>query len=92
MRTSAKFFIDRVFAMPLAWTANLATRAAAPIARRDHRIDADAIRTIAVAKLLGMGSIIQATPLLHDLHRTFPHAKSSSSRRAPTASSSSASK
>ena len=75
MRTSAKFFIDRVFAMPLAWTANLATRAAAPIARRDHRIDADAIRTIAVAKLLGMGSIIQATPLLHDLHRTFPHAK-----------------
>jgi ADP-heptose:LPS heptosyltransferase len=75
MKTHTKFLIDRAIAMPLAWTANLATRAAAPIARRDHSINPDEVHTIAVAKLLGMGSIIQATPLLYDLRRSFPRAK-----------------
>lgn len=75
MKTSAKFWIDRTVALPFAWAANLTARAIGPIARRDHRIDPERIRTIAVAKLLGMGSIIQATPLLHDLRRHFPHAK-----------------
>ena len=75
MNTRLKFLIDRSLAMPLAWTANLAARAAAPIARRDHSIEPESIRTICVAKLLGMGSIIQATPLLHDLRKTFPNAR-----------------
>lgn len=75
MKTSTKFLIDRAVAMPLAWAANVAARAAAPIARRDHSVRPEEIKTIAVAKLLGMGSIIQATPLLHDLRRTFPKAK-----------------
>ena len=75
MNTSLKFLIDRTFAMPLAWAANLAARAAAPIARRNHRIEPEAVRTIVVAKLLGMGSIIQSTPLLHDLRKTFPNAR-----------------
>jgi ADP-heptose:LPS heptosyltransferase len=75
MKTSSKLLIDRTIAVPFAWAANLAARAAAPIARRDHSINRDTIRTIAVQKLLGMGSIIQATPLLNDLRRAFPQAK-----------------
>lgn len=75
MKTAAKFLIDRTIAVPFAWAANLTARAVAPIARRDHHIDPEHIHTIAVAKLLGMGSIIQATPLLHDLRAHFPKAK-----------------
>ena len=75
MKTSTKFLIDRGVAVPLAWAANLAARAAAPILRHDHVVDPATTKTFAVAKLLGMGSIIQATPLLHDLRATFPHAK-----------------
>ena len=75
MKTAAKFLIDRTIAMPVAWAANLGARMMAPIARRDHRVEPGSVRTIAVAKLLGMGSIIQATPLLHDLRRHFPKAK-----------------
>jgi ADP-heptose:LPS heptosyltransferase len=75
VKTDTKFLIDRTIALPLAWAANVAARTAAPFARRDHTVDPQHIHTIAVAKLLGMGSIIQATPLLHDLRRSFPKAK-----------------
>lgn len=75
MKTSTKFLIDRTMARGLAWSANVGARAIAPIARRDHIVDPNEVRTVVVAKLLGMGSIIQATPLLHDLRRTFPRAR-----------------
>lgn len=75
MKTSTKFLVDRAVAMPLAWAANLGARAVGKVARRDHAVDPEHVRTIVVAKLLGMGSIIQATPLLHDLRRHFPSAK-----------------
>jgi len=75
VKTDTKFLIDRTIALPLAWAANVAARSAAPFARRDHTVDPEHVHTIAIAKLLGMGSIIQATPLLHDLRRSFPRAK-----------------
>lgn len=75
MKTDTKFLIDRAVAMPLAWATNLAARAAGPVLQRDHTVKVDDIKTIAVAKLLGMGSIIQATPMLRDLRRSFPSAK-----------------
>jgi ADP-heptose:LPS heptosyltransferase len=75
VKTNTKFLIDRTVAVPLAWATNVAARTAGHVLRRDHHVVPRDVRVIAVAKLLGMGSIIQATPLLHDLRRTFPHAK-----------------
>lgn len=75
MKTDTKFLIDRTVAVPLAWATNIAARAVGAVTKRDHRIDPASVKTIAIAKLLGMGSIIQATPLLHDLRRSFPAAK-----------------
>jgi ADP-heptose:LPS heptosyltransferase len=75
VKTDTKFLIDRTIAMPLAWAVNVAARTAGQILQRDHHVVAEDVHTIAVAKLLGMGSIVQATPLLHDLRRTFPKAK-----------------
>lgn len=75
MKTRAKILLDRAIGVPLAWSANLAARTIAPFARRDHGLEPEHIRTIAVSKVLGMGSIIQATPLLSDLRAHFPNAK-----------------
>jgi ADP-heptose:LPS heptosyltransferase len=75
VKTDTKFLIDRTIALPLAWAANLAARTAGQILQRDHHVVPADVHTIAVAKLLGMGSIIQATPMLHDLRRSFPDAK-----------------
>jgi ADP-heptose:LPS heptosyltransferase len=75
MITKTKFLIDRALAVPLAWVANVAARSLALVVRRDHDIDPPAVRAIVVAKLLGMGSIVQATPLLRDLRRTFRKAR-----------------
>ncbi len=75
MKTDTKFLIDRTIALPLAWAANVAARTAGQILQRDHHVVPGEVHTIAVAKLLGMGSIIQATPMLHDLRRSFPDAK-----------------
>lgn len=75
MKTDTKFLIDRTIAVPLAWATNLAARTAGQILQRDHHVVLEQVHTIAVAKLLGMGSIIQATPMLNDLRRSFPGAK-----------------
>jgi ADP-heptose:LPS heptosyltransferase len=75
VKTDTKFLIDRTIALPLAWAANVAARTAGQLLQRDHHVVPAEVHTIAVAKLLGMGSIIQSTPMLNDLRRSFPDAK-----------------
>lgn len=75
MNTRAKIIVDRLLAKPLAFTFNLFVRIAGHLLRRNHSVaDAD-VRHIVVTKLLGMGSIVQATPLLRALRRRFPSAR-----------------
>jgi ADP-heptose:LPS heptosyltransferase len=75
MNTREKLTLDRLVAQPLAFGLTGAAWALGRILRRDHHVEPERVRTIVVAKLLGMGSIIQATPLLHALRRRFPHAR-----------------
>jgi ADP-heptose:LPS heptosyltransferase len=42
--------------------------------KRDHSIASSSVNRIVVAKLIGMGSILQATPLLNALKLRYPHA------------------
>jgi len=74
MNTQQKLRFDRVIGTPLAWTTNLAARILGKLLRRDHSTDPASVRHIVVQKLLGMGSIIQATPLLAALRGAFPRA------------------
>src|SRR5580692_5601097 len=67
--------IDAAVAVPVAWGFNLAARALGAVAHRNHVVVDEEVRSIAVAKLLGMGSIIQATPLLRALRARFPNAE-----------------
>jgi len=43
--------------------------------RRDHSVTPSNVKRIVVAKLIGMGSILQATPLLKALKHQYPHAR-----------------
>jgi ADP-heptose:LPS heptosyltransferase len=74
MNTEQKLRLDRVVGTPLAWATNLAARVLGKLLQRDHATDPASVRHIAVHKVLGLGSIIQATPLLAALRASFPQA------------------
>ena len=75
MNSRRKVALDRVVATPSAWALNLAARSIAGVAGRSHSSDPDDVRHIVVAKLLGLGSILQATPLLRALEQRYPKAR-----------------
>lgn len=75
MKFRQRILLDRLVAVPLSVACNGVARLAGWILRRDHSIDPNMTRRIVVAKLVGMGSIIQATPLLRALKHRFPQAR-----------------
>ena len=75
MKTRDKIRIDRWLGYPTAAGLNLIARVLGKTLHRDHAVGTDNVRAIAVAKFLGMGSIIQSTPLLRALRRTYPEAR-----------------
>ncbi|HZO82832.1 MAG TPA: glycosyltransferase family 9 protein [Candidatus Binataceae bacterium] len=66
---------DRLLGVPAAFMFNGLARALGALMRRDHSMTANNVRRVIVAKLLGMGSILQATPLLRALKRRYPNAR-----------------
>ena len=75
MKIRSKILIDRLVGLPLARVLNLAARVLGQILRRDHSISRDNIRSIVVSKYVGMGSILQATPLIRSLRAAYPEAE-----------------
>ena len=69
-----RILADRLVAVPVAFLFNGIARLLGKWMRRDHSITSSNVNRIIVAKLIGMGSILQATPLLNALKRQFPHA------------------
>ncbi len=67
--------LDRLVAVPMAVVCNAFVRGLGLILRRDHSIIPTATHQIVVCKLVGMGSILQATPLLRALKQRFPQAR-----------------
>lgn len=70
-----RILLDRILAVPLCFAFDLAARLLGKILHRDHSIAPAETREIVVGKLVGMGSIIQATPLVRGLKKTFPRAR-----------------
>jgi ADP-heptose:LPS heptosyltransferase len=70
-----RIFLDRFLAGPVAVACNALTRLLGRLLRRDHSIDPATTREVVVAKLVGLGSILEATPLLRALRQRFPHAR-----------------
>jgi ADP-heptose:LPS heptosyltransferase len=62
-------------AVPTAFIFNGFARLLGRLLHRDHSITTQNVKVIVVAKLIGMGSILQAVPLLRALKARYPDAK-----------------
>jgi ADP-heptose:LPS heptosyltransferase len=71
MNLKLKINIDKLWGRPSVFALNLLTRLMGYLLNIDHTFSKPPKR-IVVCKLLGMGSIIQATPLLQTLKKNFP--------------------
>jgi ADP-heptose:LPS heptosyltransferase len=69
-----RILADRLIAVPVAFLFNGIARLLGKWLRRDHSITTSNVNRIVVAKLIGMGSILQATPLLNALKQQYPNA------------------
>ncbi len=74
MNLRAKIVVNRVVGLPLARALNLLARILGRLLRRDHGSSPEKVKTIVVSKYVGMGSILQATPLIRALRATYPEA------------------
>jgi ADP-heptose:LPS heptosyltransferase len=73
MKTRSKVILDEWFGKTAVFLLNVCARILGFILRINHSIKPP--KRIVVCKFLGMGSIIQATPLLQSLKASFPEAK-----------------
>jgi ADP-heptose:LPS heptosyltransferase len=69
-----RIMLDRLVAVPLCLVCDALARVVGLILRRNHSITPETTNQIVVAKLVGMGSVVQATPLLRALKQQFPKA------------------
>jgi ADP-heptose:LPS heptosyltransferase len=74
MTHKQRILADRLMAVPAAFLFNGIARLLGRWMKRDHSIASSNVNRIVVAKLIGMGSILQATPLLNALKLRYPHA------------------
>jgi ADP-heptose:LPS heptosyltransferase len=72
MTHRARILADRLIAAPVAFLFNGLARILGAVLQRDHSMTSVNINRIVVAKLIGMGSILQATPLLKALKKQYP--------------------
>ena len=75
MTHKGRILADRILAVPLAFLFNGAARLLGRVLRRDHSVTSENVKVIVVAKLIGMGSILQCAPLLRALKQRYPKAK-----------------
>ncbi len=73
MTHRARILADRLIAAPVAFLFNGLARVLGAVLQRDHSMTSANVNRIVVAKLIGMGSILQATPLLKALKQHYPH-------------------
>lgn len=75
MTHRTRILADRLIAVPVAFLFNGLARLFGRLLRRDHSITSENVKSIVVAKLIGMGSILQSMPLLRALKQRYPAAK-----------------
>jgi len=75
MNLRKKILLDRLIAKPFAFLLNLIAWPLGQIIALDHSDSPEKVKTIAIAKFLGMGSILRATPMVRALKGKYPQAK-----------------
>jgi ADP-heptose:LPS heptosyltransferase len=74
LKTRNKIIIDSLIGTLLAHLINWMARLLGAVLRIDHSLHRD-FKTIVISKYAGLGSIIQATPLLQTLRKKYPDSK-----------------
>jgi ADP-heptose:LPS heptosyltransferase len=74
LKTRNQITIDTFIVRPIVFFLNYFVRILGKLASIDHALDKD-FKRIVVCKFKGMGSIIQATPMLQGLKNQFPNAE-----------------
>lgn len=74
LKTKHKIIIDSLIGTLLAYCVNLTARALGFILNINHSLERS-FTTIVISKYAGLGSIIQATPLIQTLRKNYPQAK-----------------
>lgn len=74
MNVKKQIFIDQYIVKPFTYILNFIVRIVGKILRIDHDLNKD-FKRIAICKFKGMGSIIQATPLIQSLRAKYPQAE-----------------
>lgn len=75
MNARDKIVLDRLIAKPFAFLLNVISWPLGQIVRRDHDDAPERVKTIAITKLLGMGSILRAMPIVKALKQKYPSAR-----------------
>lgn len=75
MRLNKKILLDRYLAKPAAFLLNLFVWPLGKMIPRNHDDSAEKVKVIAIAKFLGMGSILRATPMIRALKQKYPRAQ-----------------
>ena len=74
MKIKHELFIDNYVAKPIAYALNFLVRFLGKILSIDHSLDRK-LNRIVICKFKGMGSIIQATPMIQAIKNKHPHAE-----------------
>ncbi|RYZ54985.1 MAG: glycosyltransferase family 9 protein [Sphingobacteriales bacterium] len=74
MNTNRQILLDNTIIKWFAWLLNILVVLAGKVAPKNHDLSLD-FKTIAICKFKGLGSIIQATPLLLTLRNAYPDAR-----------------
>lgn len=75
MKNPQKIQVDRTLFAAAAFVLNGITRALGWVLRRDHSVRPENVRVIVLAKLVGLGSLVQSTVLLRSLRQRYPDAR-----------------
>lgn len=75
MKFKNKILFDRIVGYPVSFVLNFVSMAVGFILRRDHSIKNLNNKKIAIFKLVGIGSIIEYSPMLKILKNTYPTVK-----------------
>lgn len=74
MKLKTKILTDKFIGLPIVYVLNILARLLGFFLRIDHSLNKP-IKRIAICKFVGMGSVIQSTPLLKTLRKKFPDAE-----------------
>ena len=74
MDIKKQIIIDKFVAKPIAYLLNFLVRIVGQLTSINHDLNRD-FKTIAICKFKGMGSILQATPMIEAIRKKYPSAQ-----------------